>query len=76
MHGATTMTDIYRNYIDGEWCDSVSGRLFDNINPADTREVVSRHAASDARDAEAVRATGVHVLQGGGRPVGEVRATL
>ncbi|RLK30133.1 aldehyde dehydrogenase (NAD+) [Cupriavidus plantarum] len=53
MHGATTMTDIYRNYIDGEWCDSVSGRLFDNINPADTREVVSRHAASDARDAEA-----------------------
>ena len=51
------MTETYRNYIDGEWCDSATGRTLDNLNPADTREVVSRHAASDARDAaEAVAA--------------------
>lgn len=47
------MTETYRNYIDGEWCDSASGRTLDNINPADTRDIVSRHAASDARDAAA-----------------------
>lgn len=47
------MTETYRNYIDGEWCDSASGRTLDNVNPADTRDVVSRHAASDARDAAA-----------------------
>jgi aldehyde dehydrogenase (NAD+) len=45
------MTETYRNYIDGEWCDSASGRTTDNLNPADTRDIVSRHAASDARDA-------------------------
>ncbi|WP_227460487.1 aldehyde dehydrogenase family protein [Cupriavidus pauculus] len=47
------MTETYRNYIDGEWCDSASGRTSDNINPADTRDIVSRHAASDAHDAAA-----------------------
>ncbi|MGO4280568.1 aldehyde dehydrogenase (NAD+) [Cupriavidus sp. OV038] len=47
------MTETYRNYIDGEWCDSASGRTTDNLNPADTRDIVSRHAASDARDAAA-----------------------
>ncbi|WP_454765778.1 aldehyde dehydrogenase family protein [Cupriavidus campinensis] len=47
------MTETYRNYIDGEWCDSATGRTTDNINPADTRDIVSRHAASDARDAAA-----------------------
>ncbi len=40
------MTETYRNYIDGEWCDSASGRTTDNLNPADTRDIVSRHAAS------------------------------
>lgn len=47
------MTETYRNYIDGEWCDSASGRTSDNINPADTRDIVNRHAASDAHDAAA-----------------------
>lgn len=47
------MTETYRNYIDGEWCDSAGGRTLDNVNPADTRDIVSRHAASDARDAAA-----------------------
>jgi len=47
------MTETYRNYIDGEWCDSTSGRTLENVNPADTRDIVSRHAASDARDAAA-----------------------
>lgn len=41
------------NHINGEWVRSRSGRTFDNINPADTRENVGRFQASAAADAEA-----------------------
>lgn len=58
------MTETYRNYIDGEWCDSASGRTLDNINPADTRDIVSRHAASDARDAAAAVAAAAAAFDG------------
>lgn len=58
------MTETYRNYIDGEWCDSATGRTLDNLNPADTREVVSRHAASDARDAAAAVAAAAAAFDG------------
>ena len=58
------MTETYRNYIDGEWCDSATGRSLDNLNPADTREVVSRHAASDARDAAAAVAAAAAAFDG------------
>ncbi|MEH2470999.1 acyl-CoA reductase-like NAD-dependent aldehyde dehydrogenase [Nitrobacteraceae bacterium AZCC 2161] len=47
----------FTNYIDGEWCASQSGEHFDNINPADTTDIVGRFAASCSADAElAVRA--------------------
>ncbi|GJG94512.1 aldehyde dehydrogenase family protein [Cupriavidus pauculus] len=58
------MTETYRNYIDGEWCDSASGRTLDNVNPADTRDIVSRHAASDARDAAAAVAAAAAAFDG------------
>ncbi|WP_035880644.1 aldehyde dehydrogenase family protein [Cupriavidus metallidurans] len=58
------MTETYRNYIDGEWCDSASGRTVDNVNPADTRDIVSRHAASDARDAAAAVAAAAAAFDG------------
>ncbi|WP_066742773.1 aldehyde dehydrogenase family protein [Cupriavidus sp. D384] len=58
------MTETYRNYIDGEWCDSASGRTLDNINPADTRDIVSRHAASVARDAAAAVAAAAAAFDG------------
>ncbi|SDD60831.1 aldehyde dehydrogenase (NAD+) [Cupriavidus sp. YR651] len=58
------MTETYRNYIDGEWCDSTSGRTTDNVNPADTRDIVSRHAASDARDAAAAVAAAAAAFEG------------
>ncbi|HEY0295790.1 MAG TPA: aldehyde dehydrogenase family protein [Bordetella sp.] len=50
------MTDSikhYQNYIDGQWQPCQSGRTFDNINPADTAEIVGRFQASSAADAEA-----------------------
>ena len=43
----------FGNLIDGEWCDSVTGRTFESRNPADTRDVVGRFQASGAADAAA-----------------------
>ena len=40
----------YYNYIGGEWVKSVSGEWFDNVNPADTTDVVGRFPRSNAED--------------------------
>ncbi len=40
----------FKNYIGGEWVASASGETFDNVNPADTREVVGRFPLSTAED--------------------------
>ena len=45
--------ETFHNLIGGQWLPSSSGRLFDNLNPADTREVVGRFQASNATDAQA-----------------------
>jgi len=43
----------FRNYVDGEWVAGGSGEWLDNLNPADTRDIVGRFPASTASDAEA-----------------------
>src|ERR1700738_843607 len=50
---AHTPIDEYRNYIDGKWSASGSGEQFDDLNPADTSDIVGRFPASSAADAEA-----------------------
>jgi alpha-ketoglutaric semialdehyde dehydrogenase len=45
--------ELFRNHIGGEWVTASSGEWLDNINPADTGDVVGRFAASTAGDAEA-----------------------
>jgi alpha-ketoglutaric semialdehyde dehydrogenase len=40
----------YQNYIGGKWVDSNSGESFENINPADTRDVVGRFPLSTRQD--------------------------
>src|SRR5437764_566362 len=50
--GARASVATYRNYIGGEWVASASGEYFENINPADTRDVVGRFALSTAEDVE------------------------
>ncbi|MBA3438355.1 MAG: aldehyde dehydrogenase family protein [Pyrinomonadaceae bacterium] len=40
----------YNNYIGGEWVPSAGGEIFENINPADTRDVVGRFALSTEDD--------------------------
>jgi aldehyde dehydrogenase (NAD+) len=43
----------FANSIGGEWTKSRSGKTFDDVNPADTRDIVARFQASTADDARA-----------------------
>jgi len=45
-------TAKYHNYINGEWVKSSSGEWFENINPADTSDVVGRFPQSNAEDVD------------------------
>jgi aldehyde dehydrogenase (NAD+) len=53
----TTEPPTYRLFVGGEWVDSGTGRTFESLNPADTRDVAGRFQAGDAADAaRAIRA--------------------
>lgn len=43
----------FLNYIDGAWVPCLLGSTFDNLNPANTRDVAGRFQASGPADAEA-----------------------
>jgi aldehyde dehydrogenase (NAD+) len=43
----------YKNFINGEWVAAQSGRTYQNVNPADTRETVAEYPLSDKADAVA-----------------------
>jgi aldehyde dehydrogenase (NAD+) len=48
---------VFGLFIDGEWVESGTGRTFESVNPADTRDVIGRFQAADAADAaRAIRA--------------------
>jgi acyl-CoA reductase-like NAD-dependent aldehyde dehydrogenase len=51
--GGTTKHKVFKNFIDGEWVESVSGRTFEDRNPADTREVVAIFQRSNKADVDA-----------------------
>ncbi len=44
--------NVYRNFIDGESVESRSGATFENLNPADTREVVGIFQRSGKEDVD------------------------
>lgn len=46
------MAEIYKNYIDGEWIESASGKTFERVNPADHREAVGSFQDSTAADVD------------------------
>src|SRR5438552_5513646 len=53
-------TKTFQLFIAGEWVDSVSGRTFESVNPADRRDVIGRFQAGTAADvAMAVKAAEV-----------------
>src|SRR5438876_11763165 len=43
----------YRNYIDGEWARSSSGKTFENRNPADSEDLIGTFQESNADDLNA-----------------------
>lgn len=67
----------FYNYIDGEWTACQSGRTFDNINPADTHDVVGRFQASAAEDGQAAVAAAAAAFAGWkNTPIGRRAAIL
>jgi aldehyde dehydrogenase (NAD+) len=49
----TATAKIYKNLIDGEWVEASTGETFENLNPADTRDVVGIFQKSGAADVAA-----------------------
>ncbi len=44
---------VFKNYVNGEWVESSSGKTFENRNPANLNEVIGLFQDSSARDIEA-----------------------
>ena len=47
-----TMTTTYRNFIDGAWTESEGVELFENRNPADSRDLIGLFPRSTAADVD------------------------
>jgi acyl-CoA reductase-like NAD-dependent aldehyde dehydrogenase len=43
---------VYKNFVDGEWVETRTGETFENLNPADTREVVGIFQKSGPEDVD------------------------
>src|SRR3982074_2612796 len=43
---------VFKNFIGGEWVVSRSGQTYENLNPADTRDVIGVFQRSDKRDVD------------------------
>ncbi|HWH40989.1 MAG TPA: aldehyde dehydrogenase family protein [Usitatibacter sp.] len=69
---AKAAVEEFRNHIAGDWVPSRSGRTFDDVNPADTREIVARFPASTREDAQAAVDAAAAAFDGWRRtPVGK-----
>src|SRR5216683_2002253 len=44
---------VFKNFINGEWVDSRSGKAYENRNPANTDELIGIFAASETEDVDA-----------------------
>src|SRR5215831_3233232 len=49
---ATTAATVHRNYINGEWVDSASGKTFENRNPANIDDLIGVFQDSNAADVD------------------------
>ncbi|MBA2647773.1 MAG: aldehyde dehydrogenase family protein [Pyrinomonadaceae bacterium] len=50
VNAARTSVKRYLNYINGEWTPGAGGETFENINPADTRDIIGRFPVSIEED--------------------------
>jgi alpha-ketoglutaric semialdehyde dehydrogenase len=53
MAKAAVKSQTYKNFIGGQWVKPATRQYLDNLNPANTREVVGRFPASSAEDVDA-----------------------
>jgi len=53
LEGSSTHPTVYKNFIDGEWVESSTGQTFENLSPADTRDVVGIFQRSAKADVDA-----------------------
>jgi aldehyde dehydrogenase (NAD+) len=54
---------IHKNFIDGDWVEASTGETFENINPADTRDVVGIFQKSGKADVEAAVEAASHAFE-------------
>ena len=73
---ASDRIEKFRNYIDGEWSASRAGEYFDDVNPADTSDIVGRFPASCAEDAEAAVRAAAAAFAGWKKTSVSVRARI
>ena len=60
--GKTATAKIYKNLIGGEWVEATTGETFENLNPADTRDVVGIFQKSGKADVEAAVEAAKHAF--------------
>ncbi len=53
INGTATRPRLYKNFIDGEWVESSTGETFENVNPADNRDLVGIFQKSGKADIDA-----------------------
>ena len=59
----TTAVTTYKNYIDGQWVASSSGRTFENRNPANTDDLIGVFQESTAGDVNAAIAAAARAYE-------------
>jgi alpha-ketoglutaric semialdehyde dehydrogenase len=60
---ATATATVYRNYINGEWVDSRSGKTFENRNPANTDDLIGVFQQSTREDVQAAIAAAANAYE-------------
>ena len=56
--------DTYRNFVNGEWVESTSAKTFDNVNPADTGDVIGRVRLSTREEARGAAEAAAEAFRG------------
>ena len=71
------MAKNYSNFINGKWTRSQSRVTFDNINPANTAEVVGRFPESDEEDIEKAEWVNIETFLNSGKKIyGNIKDVL
>ena len=56
---------VFKNFINGEWVESRSGKAYENRNPANTDELIGMFVSSNEEDVDRAEREGVHTWEKG-----------